>query len=125
MAILERGMFSIEQLYPRQPCIITAFNSFLVLQTENEVTYSPETDPPNQFRIWKQPDNMSKRAYKELPIVKKVELLKESGNKSVRQLAKDYGVSVGTVSNMLKRKREIEEQYEANVGAVRCRKLQY
>ena len=62
---------------------------------------------------------MSKRAYKELPIVKKVELLKESGNKSVRQLAKDYGVSVGTVSNMLKRKREIEEQYEAYVGAER------
>ena len=58
-----------------------------------------------------------------MPIVKKLELLKESGKKSVRQLAKDYGVSVGTVSNMLKRKREIEEQYEANVGAERYRKL--
>ena len=66
---------------------------------------------------------MSKRVYKELPIVKKVELLKEAGSKSVRRLAKDYGVSVGTVSNMLKRKREIEEQYESNVGAERCRKL--
>ena len=61
--------------------------------------------------------------YKELPIVKKVELLKEAGSKSVRRLAKDYGVSVGTVSNMLKRKREIEEQYESNVDAERCRKL--
>ena len=40
---------------------------------------------------------MSKRVYKELPIVKKVKLLKEAGGTSVRQLAKDYGVSVGTV----------------------------
>ena len=66
---------------------------------------------------------MSKRAYKELPILKKVELLKEAGSKYVRQLAKDYGVSVGTVSNsnMPKRKGEIEEQYESNVSAERCK----
>ena len=59
--------------------------------------------------------------YKELPIVKRVELLKEAGSKYVRQLhvATDYGVGVGTVSNMLKRKRELEERYEFNVGAKR------
>ena len=41
--------------------------------------------------------------YKELPTGKKVELLKEAGSKSVKQLDKDYEVSVGTKSNMLKR----------------------
>ena len=33
---------------------------------------------------------MSKRMYKELPIVKEGELLKEEGSKSVRQLPTDY-----------------------------------
>ena len=44
--------------------------------------------------------------YKESAIVKKVELLKEAGSKSVKQLDKDYDVSVGTKSNMLKRRCE-------------------
>ena len=61
--------------------------------------------------------------YKELPFLKKVELLKEAGSKYAIQLAKDYGVSVGTVSNsnMPKRKGEIEKQYESNVSAERCK----
>ena len=58
----------------------------------------------------------TKRVMKQLTIAKKVELIKSSGNRSVRELAKEYGVSVGTVSNVLKRKREIEKQYEENVG---------
>ncbi len=41
----------------------------------------------------------------------------------MRQLSKDYGVSLGTVSNLLKRKCEIEEQFEENVSGDRCRKL--
>ena len=41
----------------------------------------------------------------------------------MRQLAKDYELSVGTVSNMLKRKCDVEEKYESNVDAERCRRL--
>ena len=37
----------------------------------------------NQSKIWKQPVNMNKGVYKELPIVKKAELLKETGSKYV------------------------------------------
>ena len=48
--------------------------------------------------------------------MRKVEFLKETGSKSVRQIAKDYGVSVETVSNMLKRKREMDHQYESDVA---------
>ena len=64
-----------------------------------------------------------KKVMKQLTIVKKVELIKSSENRSVRQLAKGFGVSVGTVSNVLKRKREIVEQYEENVDDERCRKM--
>ena len=42
-----------------------------------------------------------KKVMKQLTIVKKVELFKSSENRSVRQLAKQFGVSVGTVSNVL------------------------
>ena len=55
--------------------------------------------------------------------MKNVELLKEAGSKSVRQLAKDYDISVGNLCNMLKEKREEEEQDESIVGAERCGKL--
>ena len=64
-----------------------------------------------------------KRNYKELTISKKFELVNDAENKSVRQLSKEYGVAVGTVSNILKRKREIEDLYEDNVGEERYRKL--
>ena len=62
-----------------------------------------------------------KKVTKQLTIVKKVELIKSSENRSVRQLAKEFGE--GTVSNVLKRKREIVEQYEENVDDERCRKM--
>ena len=81
-------MVSIEQLFPRQPYIVTAFHSFLVLLTGKRshgqhIVFSP----PNQSKLWKQPVNMNERVYKELPIVKKVELLHEAGSRSVRELA--------------------------------------
>ena len=59
----------------------------------------------------------------ELTISRKLELIREAGNKSVRRLAKDFGISIGTVSNVLKRKRELEKQLEENVNGARCRKL--
>ena len=59
----------------------------------------------------------------ELTISRKLELIREAGNKSVRRLAKDFGISIGTVSNVLKRKRELEKQFEENVNGERCRKL--
>ena len=65
----------------------------------------------------------TKRVMKQLTIAKEVELIKSSANRSMRELAKVYGVSVGTVSNVLKRKREIEDQYEENVGDEHYRKL--
>ncbi|XP_063610438.1 tigger transposable element-derived protein 4-like [Penaeus indicus] len=67
--------------------------------------------------------SVKKRVYNELTISKKFELVNNAENKTQRQLSKDFGVSLGTVSNLLKRKREIEELYEENVSKERCRKL--
>ena len=77
-------MVSIEQLFPGQARIMTAFNSFPVMQTKNKWGHIGSTfGPLNQSKIWKQPVNMSKKLYKELPIVKKVELLIEARSKYV------------------------------------------
>ena len=56
---------------------------------------------------------------KNLNLLEKLRLIKESKTKSLRNLASQFSISVGAVNNILKRKREYEnlgeENYNPNV----------
>ena len=56
---------------------------------------------------------------KNLNLLEKLRLIKESKTKSQRNLASQFGISVGAVNNILKRKREYENLGEVLI-CVQC-----
>jgi hypothetical protein len=52
----------------------------------------------------------------ELTLSTKIALIRASSNKSYRELAREYKVSLGAVSNILKRKEEYLDKYKENAG---------
>ena len=64
---------------------------------------------------------MATKKRRELTLKDKIDLIKKSDGKSSRQLAEIYGVGRTQVQNILKRKRELTEQYEENANDGRKR----
>ena len=58
---------------------------------------------------------MASNARKNLTLVEKLKVLKETQFKTQRSVASAFGISLGTVNRIIKRKRELEEYGEQNV----------
>ena len=60
----------------------------------------------------------------ELCLEEKISLIKDRENElSYRQLSNKFQISIGTVSNMMKRKTEYTDDYESNINKKFKRKL--